>query len=201
MKNGENTGDVDGNGVGKGNNTAPQSEDGIDCSVNEVTKLMGEQGALDEPVKKKRGNPAFFKGMKPLNPAGKPKGARTKHVLLRERLEQIKYDPLAQYIAIVRKPYISKEEERKAMLLWKLIDKAHPTEKVSENHNTNDNTLTITMAYNPLDQQQLLEAQAEFGGPAITAQFTEVMPDGLAVDDSLAVHATTKPRQKGKEGP
>ena len=36
---------------------------------------------FEEP-KKKRGNPAFVKGMKPLNPAGRPKGSENKYTQL-----------------------------------------------------------------------------------------------------------------------
>ena len=35
-----------------------------------------------EEPKKKRGNPAFHKGMKPLNPTGRPKGSENKYTML-----------------------------------------------------------------------------------------------------------------------
>lgn len=40
----------------------------------------------DAPVKKKRGNPNFYKGMKALNPEGRPKGSLNKYTKLSREL-------------------------------------------------------------------------------------------------------------------
>lgn len=44
----------------------------------------------DTPVKKKRGNPNFYKGMKPLNPEGRPKGSLNKYTKLSRELMSTK---------------------------------------------------------------------------------------------------------------
>ena len=40
----------------------------------------------DTPVKKRRGNPNFYKGMKPLNPEGRPTGSLNKYTKLSREL-------------------------------------------------------------------------------------------------------------------
>lgn len=44
----------------------------------------------DTPVKKKRGNPNFYKGMKALNPEGRPKGSLNKYTKLSRELMSTK---------------------------------------------------------------------------------------------------------------
>jgi hypothetical protein len=44
----------------------------------------------DTPVKKRRGNPNFYKGMKPLNPEGRPKGSLNKYTKLSRELMSTK---------------------------------------------------------------------------------------------------------------
>ena len=44
----------------------------------------------DAPVKKKRGNPNFYKGMKALNPEGRPKGSLNKYTKLSRELMSTK---------------------------------------------------------------------------------------------------------------
>ena len=44
----------------------------------------------DTPVKKRRGNPNFYKGMKALNPEGRPKGSLNKYTKLSRELMSTK---------------------------------------------------------------------------------------------------------------
>jgi|TARA_S200002703_G_scaffold87442_1_gene75318 hypothetical protein len=44
----------------------------------------------ETPVKKKRGNPNFYKGMKALNPEGRPKGSLNKYTKLSRELMSTK---------------------------------------------------------------------------------------------------------------
>ena len=44
----------------------------------------------DTSVKKRRGNPNFYKGMKPLNPEGRPKGSLNKYTKLSRELMSTK---------------------------------------------------------------------------------------------------------------
>ena len=44
----------------------------------------------DTPVKKRRGNPNFYKGMKALNPGGRPKGSLNKYTKLSRELMSTK---------------------------------------------------------------------------------------------------------------
>jgi hypothetical protein len=118
----------------------------------------------DEPKpKKKRGNPNMVKGAPSLNPAGKPKGTRNKAVLLREKLEEMGFNPLLQYVKIVKKEYINKQDETKAKLLWNLIDASSPREKINENHNTSDNTLTVVHQFGLMPPEEFLEEKRRLG--------------------------------------
>lgn len=45
-----------------------------------------EDGDVSTPVKRKRGNPNFYKGMKSINPEGRPKGSLNKYTKLSREL-------------------------------------------------------------------------------------------------------------------
>jgi hypothetical protein len=51
-----------------------------------ITSLFTANNKDKGMTKKKRGNPALYKGMKPLNPAGRPKGSVNKYTKLSREL-------------------------------------------------------------------------------------------------------------------
>ena len=83
-----------------------------------------------EPIKKKRrGNPNFYKGMKPLNPAGRPKGSVGKYTKLSRELMSAKGPEIVQKV-------IDMALEGDRHCLKMCMDRIIPTSKAVEiNHN------------------------------------------------------------------
>jgi len=94
---------------------------------------------FEEP-KKKRGNPAFVKGMKPLNPTGRPKGSENK------------YTALAREVMSAKAPEIVNKVIEKAMdgdvhCLKMCMDRILPVHKaVDPNRVKNDSQVIINVA-------------------------------------------------------
>ena len=90
--------------------------------------------------KKKRGNPAFHKGMKSLNPAGRPKGSENK------------YTTLAREVMSAKAPEIVNKVIEKAMdgdvhCLKMCMDRILPVHKaIDPNRVKNDSQVIINVA-------------------------------------------------------
>jgi len=93
-----------------------------------------------EEPKKKRGNPAFHKGMKPLNPTGRPKGSENK------------YTALAREVMSAKAPEIVNKVIEKAMdgdvhCLKMCMDRILPVHKaIDPNRVKNDAQVIINVA-------------------------------------------------------
>lgn len=89
---------------------------------------------------KKRGNPALYKGMKPLNPAGRPKGSENK------------YTALAREVMSSKAPEIVNKVIEKAMdgdvhCLKMCMDRILPVHKaIDPNRVKNDSQVIINVA-------------------------------------------------------
>ena len=79
--------------------------------------------------KKKRGNPNFSKGMKPLNPAGRPKGSVNKYTALARELMSEKSPEIVNKV-------ISKAMEGDVHCLKMCLDRILPVQKAIDSTRT-----------------------------------------------------------------
>ena len=94
---------------------------------------------FEEPVKKK-GNPAFHKGMKPLNPAGRPKGSENKYTALARSLMS---ENAEEIVAVV----LQKAKDGDVHCLKMCMDRILPVHKaVDPNRVKNDAQVIINVA-------------------------------------------------------
>ncbi len=86
--------------------------------------------------KKKRGNPAFKKGMKPLNPAGRPKGSVNKYTALARELMSSKSPEIVDKV-------ISKAMEGDVHCLKMCLDWILPVQKAIDSTRTKSDAQVI----------------------------------------------------------
>ena len=86
--------------------------------------------------KKKRGNPAFKKGMKPLNPAGRPKGSVNKYTALARELMSSKSPEIVDKV-------ISKAMEGDVHCLKMWLDRILPVQKAIDSTRTKSDAQVI----------------------------------------------------------
>jgi|TARA_R100000049_G_C1933344_1_gene77181 hypothetical protein len=86
--------------------------------------------------KKKRGNPAFKKGMKPLNPAGRPKGSVNKYTALARELMSSKSPEIVDKV-------ISKAMEGDVHCLKMCLDRILPVQKAIDSTRTKSDAQVI----------------------------------------------------------
>ena len=86
--------------------------------------------------KKKRGNPAFKKGMKPLNPAGIPKGSVNKYTALARELMSSKSPEIVDKV-------ISKAMEGDVHCLKMCLDRILPVQKAIDSTRTKSDAQVI----------------------------------------------------------
>jgi len=96
---------------------------------NSTLSLMAES-------KKKRGNPAFKKGMKPLNPAGRPKGSVNKYTALARELMSSKSPEIVDKV-------ISKAMEGDVHCLKMCLDRILPVQKAIDSTRTKSDAQVI----------------------------------------------------------
>jgi len=96
---------------------------------NSTLSLMAE-------TKKKRGNPAFKKGMKPLNPAGRPKGSVNKYTALARELMSSKSPEIVDKV-------ISKAMEGDVHCLKMCLDRILPVQKAIDSTRTKSDAQVI----------------------------------------------------------
>jgi len=105
--------------------------------------------------KKRKGNPALYKGMKPLNPAGRPKGSVNK------------YTALAREVMSAKGPEIVKKVIEKALegdvhCLKMCIDRILPVHKaVDPNRAKSDTQVIINVASIDSIEQRVLSTPKE----------------------------------------
>mgnify|MGYP003152605985 FL=1 len=87
-------------------------------------------------TKKKRGNPAFKKGMKPLNPAGRPKGSVNKYTALARELMSSKSPEIVDKV-------ISKAMEGDVHCLKMCLDRILPVQKAIDSTRTKSDAQVI----------------------------------------------------------
>ena len=99
--------------------------------------------------KKKRGNPNFSKGMKPLNPAGRPKGSVNKYTALARELMSEKSPEIVNKV-------ISKAMEGDVHCLKMCLDRILPVQKAIDSTRTKaDAQVIINVSSLDSIQQQL----------------------------------------------
>jgi len=93
-----------------------------------------------EEPKKKRGNPAFHKGMKPLNPTGRPKGSENKYTMLAREVMSAKAPEIVNKV-------IEKALEGDPHALKMCMDRILPVHKaIDPNRVKNDAQVIINVA-------------------------------------------------------
>jgi|TARA_R110000765_G_scaffold421051_2_gene526901 hypothetical protein len=99
--------------------------------------------------KKKRGNPNFSKGMKPLNPTGRPKGSVNKYTALARELMSEKSPEIVNKV-------ISKAMEGDVHCLKMCLDRILPVQKAIDSTRTKaDAQVIINVSSLDSIQQQL----------------------------------------------
>ena len=104
--------------------------------------------------KKKRGNPAFKKGMKPLNPAGRPKGSVNKYTALARELMSSKSPEIVDKV-------ISKAMEGDVHCLKMCLDRILPVQKAIDSTRTKSDAQVIINVSSLDSIQQHIDATPE----------------------------------------
>ena len=110
--------------------------------------------------KKKRGNPNFSKGMKPLNPAGRPKGSVNKYTALARELMSSKSPEIVDKV-------ISKAMEGDVHCLKMCLDRILPVQKAIDSTRTKADAQVIinVSSLDSIQQQLNVTPEAELVEP------------------------------------
>ena len=110
--------------------------------------------------KKKRGNPNFSKGMKPLNPAGRPKGSVNKYTALARELMSSKSPEIVDKV-------ISKAMEGDVHCLKMCLDRILPVQKAIDSTRTKSDAQVIinVSSLDSIQQQLNVTPEAELVEP------------------------------------
>ncbi len=122
----------------------------------------------DEPTseKKPRGNPNFYKGMKPLNPSGRPKGSLNKYTQLSRELMSSKGPEIVNKVV-----ELALEGDRHCLKMC--MDRIIPTSKAVEiTHEHQDLGINII-----IEGVKAVEAQEAKEQEIFEAEFHEVTKD------------------------
>jgi hypothetical protein len=105
--------------------------------------------------KKRKGNPALYKGMKPLNPAGRPKGSVNKYTALAREVMSAKGPEIVDKV-------IEKALEGDVHCLKMCIDRILPVHKaVDPNRTKSDSQVIINVASIDSIEQRALSTPKE----------------------------------------
>tara|TARA_B100000809_G_C14845899_1_gene426501 strand:+ start:80 stop:469 length:390 start_codon:yes stop_codon:yes gene_type:complete len=104
--------------------------------------------------KKKRGNPNFSKGMKPLNPTGRPKGSVNKYTALARELMSEKSPEIVNKV-------ISKAMEGDVHCLKMCLDRILPVQKAIDSTRTKSDAQVIINVSSLDSIQQHIDATPE----------------------------------------
>jgi len=91
---------------------------------------------MAEEVKRKRGNPSFSKGMKALNPNGRPKGSLNKYTILSRELLSSRGEEIVQVI-------IDRALRGDVHCLKMCIDRIIPLQQLRGSHNGEDSSKIV----------------------------------------------------------
>ena len=110
--------------------------------------------------KKKRGNPNFSKGMKPLNPTGRPKGSVNKYTALARELMSEKSPEIVNKV-------ISKAMEGDVHCLKMCLDRILPVQKAIDSTRTKSDAQVIinVSSLDSIQQQLNVTPEAELVEP------------------------------------
>ena len=110
--------------------------------------------------KKKRGNPNFSKGMKPLNPTGRPKGSVNKYTALARELMSEKSPEIVNKV-------ISKAMEGDVHCLKMCLDRILPVQKAIDSTRTKADAQVIinVSSLDSIQQQLNVTPEAELVEP------------------------------------
>ena len=110
--------------------------------------------------KKKRGNPSFSKGMKPLNPTGRPKGSVNKYTALARELMSEKSPEIVNKV-------ISKAMEGDVHCLKMCLDRILPVQKAIDSTRTKADAQVIinVSSLDSIQQQLNVTPEAELVEP------------------------------------
>ena len=118
------------------------------------------------PVKRPRGNPNFHKGMKPLNPEGRPKGSLNKYTKLSRELMSSKGPEIVNKVV-----ELALEGDRHCLKMC--MDRIIPTSKAVEiTHEHQDLGINII-----IEGVKAVEAQEAEEQEVFEAEFHEVTKD------------------------
>ncbi len=134
-------------------------------TIEETTALSPDKGvsAKGEPVvKRKRGNPNFYKGMPALNPKGREKGSLNKYTKLSRELMSTKGPEIVQKV-------IDMAMEGDRHCLKMCLDRILPSSKAIEiKHDHQDLGINIIV-----EGVKALEKKEELEQTIIEAEYTE----------------------------
>ena len=117
----------------------------------------------DTPVKKRRGNPNFYKGMKALNPEGRPKGSLNKYTKLSRELMSTKGPEIVNKVI-----EMALEGDRHCLKMC--MDRIIPTSKAVEiTHEHQDLGVNII-----IEGVKAVEAREEKEQEVFEAEFEEL---------------------------
>ena len=120
----------------------------------------------DTPVKKRRGNPNFYKGMKALNPEGRPKGSLNKYTKLSRELMSTKGPEIVNKVI-----ELALEGDRHCLKMC--MDRIIPTSKAVEiTHEHQDLGVNII-----IEGVKAVEAREAKEQEVFEAEFQEVNKD------------------------
>jgi hypothetical protein len=110
--------------------------------------------------KKQRGNPNFSKGMKPLNPTGRPKGSVNKYTALARELMSEKSPEIVKKV-------ISKAMEGDVHCLKMCLDRILPVQKAIDSTRTKSDAQVIinVSSLDSIQQQLNVTPEAELVEP------------------------------------
>ena len=127
----------------------------------------------DKPKKRGRGNPALYKGMKPLNPNGRPKGSVNKFTALSRELMSTKGPEIVQKV-------IDMAMEGDRVCLKMCMDRILPTTKAVELRSSEEKGNVIINVGGL--EAKVVEAQES---KPLTYDETGVVIEDEAVDETI----------------
>lgn len=133
---------------------------------------------------RRRGNPNWSKGVSQ-NPAGRPKGAKNKTTILRERLEEFKFDPVVKLI----KAYEEIDDPvQRAKIALELTKGVYEVVGKTTNVNVNEKSVQIVWQFGTQpDQAQIEQMEVDLGIKAIDHKPAPVMGQVIEETDDVMV--------------
>lgn len=112
------------------------------------------------PVKKRRGNPAFRKGVSG-NPLGRPKGGKNRATLVQEAIKQQAEDLLIRYLPDVVEEVIQQARKGNMVAAKMLLDRAIPVKRAVEISNKDGKEFGVKIIIENLVTHETKAEEAE----------------------------------------